>query len=302
MNIADIKGREILDSRGTPTVEVEILLSNGIRGHAAVPSGASTGENEALELRDMDKRRYNGKGVQKAVENIRTKIAPRLKGMCVFNQREIDHAMIELDNSDNSPGWKFAEYEMKGVPVRIELGPRDIENGQCVTVTRHNREKEFVSLDGLADTIKARNITWVGIESAPQMKRYYRADGELEICDALGYDFQPFDLAVCFLSLMFFPKDKRRDWLVKLIEKAKFGGAVIVVDKEEPKGGVLSTALHRFIMSSKAKTTPAEQIMAKEFSLGGIQRPLARDSLQSFGATEIFRCGDFAAWVIEKKW
>lgn len=101
MNIADIKGREILDSRGTPTVEVEILLSNGIRGHAAVPSGASTGENEALELRDMDKRRYNGKGVQKAVENIRTKIAPRLKGMCVFNQREIDHAMIELDNSDN---------------------------------------------------------------------------------------------------------------------------------------------------------------------------------------------------------
>ena len=81
MKIAEIKGREILDSRGNPTVEVDVILESGIMGRASVPSGASTGEHEALELRDGDKTRYGGKGVLKAVENINTLIAPALKGM-----------------------------------------------------------------------------------------------------------------------------------------------------------------------------------------------------------------------------
>ena len=76
MKIAEIKGREILDSRGNPTVEVDVILESGIMGRASVPSGASTGEHEALELRDGDKTRYGGKGVLKAVENINTLIAP----------------------------------------------------------------------------------------------------------------------------------------------------------------------------------------------------------------------------------
>ena len=80
MKIKEIKGREILDSRGNPTVEVEVLLENGVRGRASVPSGASTGEHEALELRDGDKSRYGGKGVLKAVENINRIIAPALVG------------------------------------------------------------------------------------------------------------------------------------------------------------------------------------------------------------------------------
>ncbi len=101
MNIIETKGREILDSRGTPTIEVEVTLSNGITGRAAVPSGASTGENEALELRDNDDVRYKGKGVQKAVDNINKKIAPVIKGMCVLAQRDIDSAMIKLDGSEN---------------------------------------------------------------------------------------------------------------------------------------------------------------------------------------------------------
>ena len=99
MEIIKITGREILDSRGNPTVEVDVLLASGIMGRAAVPSGASTGENEALELRDGDKKRYLGKGVLKAVENINTKIAPALMGMSVLEQRAIDKKMIALDGT-----------------------------------------------------------------------------------------------------------------------------------------------------------------------------------------------------------
>ena len=99
MKISKVHAREILDSRGNPTVEVEVTLENGIMGRASVPSGASTGENEALELRDGDKSRYLGKGVQKAVENVNTIIAPHVEGMCVFNQRALDNRMLELDGT-----------------------------------------------------------------------------------------------------------------------------------------------------------------------------------------------------------
>lgn len=99
MKIEKIHAREILDSRGNPTVEVEITLENGVMGRAAVPSGASTGENEALELRDGDKARYGGKGVLKAVENVNTIIAPALQGDCVFDQRALDHKMLALDGT-----------------------------------------------------------------------------------------------------------------------------------------------------------------------------------------------------------
>ena len=99
MKIEKVHAREILDSRGNPTVECEVTLENGVMGRAAVPSGASTGENEALELRDGDKGRYLGKGVLKAVENVNNIIAPALKGDCVFNQRAIDMKMLELDGT-----------------------------------------------------------------------------------------------------------------------------------------------------------------------------------------------------------
>lgn len=101
MKIKEIKGREILDSRGTPTVEVEIELENGTRGLASVPSGASTGENEAIELRDNEETRYNGNGVLRAIRNINEEIAPSLIGFSIFCQREIDKRMIELDATEN---------------------------------------------------------------------------------------------------------------------------------------------------------------------------------------------------------
>lgn len=99
MRIENIVAREILDSRGNPTVEVDVILESGVTGRAAVPSGASTGENEALELRDGDKSRYGGKGTLQAVQNVNTIIGPALKGLSALEQRRIDLRMIELDGT-----------------------------------------------------------------------------------------------------------------------------------------------------------------------------------------------------------
>ncbi|MDR2868137.1 MAG: phosphopyruvate hydratase, partial [Bacteroidales bacterium] len=99
--IIEIIGREILDSRGNPTVEVDVYTSAGIMGRAAVPSGASTGVHEAVELRDGDKTYYDGKGVLKAVDNVNTVIAEELVGMDVSKQAEIDQLMIQLDGTEN---------------------------------------------------------------------------------------------------------------------------------------------------------------------------------------------------------
>src|SRR6516165_5356928 len=100
-SIADIHAREILDSRGNPTVEADVSLGDGSMGRAAVPSGASTGEHEAVELRDGDKQRYLGKGVLQAVENVNVAIAGALQGADATRQSEIDEAMLELDGTPN---------------------------------------------------------------------------------------------------------------------------------------------------------------------------------------------------------
>src|SRR5664279_4141305 len=94
--IETVHGREILDSRGNPTVEVDVILENGAIGRAGVPSGASTGENEACELRDGDAKRYGGKGTLKAVDNVNKKIAPEVIGMDARDQEEVDAIMIKL--------------------------------------------------------------------------------------------------------------------------------------------------------------------------------------------------------------
>ncbi len=99
MRIIQVTGREILDSRGNPTIEAEVVLESGVIGTAAVPSGASTGENEALELRDGDPKRYGGKGVLKAAANINDKIAPAIIGMSALEQRAIDKVMLDLDGT-----------------------------------------------------------------------------------------------------------------------------------------------------------------------------------------------------------
>jgi enolase len=115
--IIQIFAREILDSRGNPTVEVETMLGCGVAGRAAVPSGASTGAFEAVELRDGDKKRYMGKGVQKAVENVNTFIAPELEGMDAIYQKEIDRAMIDLDGTKNKS--KMGANAILGVSLSV---------------------------------------------------------------------------------------------------------------------------------------------------------------------------------------
>src|SRR5512141_1512430 len=99
--IQDIQAREILDSRGNPTIEVDVTLASGAQGSAAVPSGASTGEHEAVELRDGDKDRYLGKGCKKAVENVDGPIAEHILGLEGLAQTELDAALIALDGTDN---------------------------------------------------------------------------------------------------------------------------------------------------------------------------------------------------------
>src|ERR1700704_4021876 len=121
-----IQGRQILDSRGNPTVEVDVILEDGTVGRAAVPSGASTGEHEACELRDGDKKSYVGKGVLNAVENVNSKIAPELIGLDPRDQEAIDHLMIELDGTPNKS--KLGANAILGVSMAVakaaaELSP-----------------------------------------------------------------------------------------------------------------------------------------------------------------------------------
>src|SRR5256885_6631646 len=117
VSIEFIQGRQVLDSRGNPTVEVDVILDDGTLGRAAVPSGASTGEHEAVELRDDDKKKWLGKGVSKAVENVNTRIAPELIGMDPRDQEAIDQLMVELDGTPNKA--KLGANAILGVSMAV---------------------------------------------------------------------------------------------------------------------------------------------------------------------------------------
>ncbi len=125
--IVSINGRQILDSRGNPTIEVEVQTEKGGDGRAAVPSGASTGQHEAVELRDNNKDRYLGKSVEQAVENVNGLIANQIRGSSVFDQSIIDHKMIEMDNTDNKS--KLGANAMLGVSLAVAKAAAD-ELGQ----------------------------------------------------------------------------------------------------------------------------------------------------------------------------
>lgn len=115
--IKSVHARQILDSRGNPTVEVDVTTESGLLGRASVPSGASTGSREALELRDGDKSRFLGKGVQKAIDNVNKLIAPKLVGLNVFDQRGIDHLMLEIDGTENKE--KLGANAILGVSMAV---------------------------------------------------------------------------------------------------------------------------------------------------------------------------------------
>src|SRR5437764_10272691 len=125
-SIAEIIGREILDSRGNPTIEVDVRLESGALGRAAVPSGASTGEHETWELRDGDKNRYGGKGVTKAVANVNGKIADAIKGMNARDQAKIDNGLVELDGSTNKKN--LGANALLGVSLAVAHAAAAAEN------------------------------------------------------------------------------------------------------------------------------------------------------------------------------
>src|ERR1700729_1000299 len=122
-SIEFIQGRQILDSRGNPTVEVDVLLEDGTLGRAAVPSGASTGEHEACELRDDDKKRWVGKGVSKTVKNVNTTIAPELIGLDPRDQEAVYQLMIELDGTPNKA--KLRANAILGVSMAVARAAAD---------------------------------------------------------------------------------------------------------------------------------------------------------------------------------
>src|SRR5690554_4660180 len=124
--IIDVYAREVIDSRGNPTIEVEVTTESGAFGRALVPSGASTGEHEAVELRDGDKTRYLGKGVLKAVENVNEIIGPAILGESVFEQNLIDKRMIELDGTKNK--GKLGANAILGVSIAVAKAAADLLN------------------------------------------------------------------------------------------------------------------------------------------------------------------------------
>ncbi len=145
--IIDVYAREVLDSRGNPTVEVEVYTESGAFGRAIVPSGASTGEHEAVELRDGDKSRYLGKGVVNAVNNVNEIIAPEIVGFDVTDQAGIDRAMIELDGTPNK--GKLGANAILGVSMAVAHAAADFRRSsiiplpwwiQCKTITNSNDE------------------------------------------------------------------------------------------------------------------------------------------------------------------
>ena len=133
LEIVDVLAREILDSRGNPTVEVEVTLDNGVMGRAAVPSGASTGIYEACELRDGDKGRYLGKGVQKAVENVNGEIAEALVGLNALDQPSIDKLLIELDGTPNKT--RLGANAMLGVSLAVAKAAAMATACPCTTIS-----------------------------------------------------------------------------------------------------------------------------------------------------------------------
>ena len=147
--IEHIHAREVLDSRGNPTVEVEVILADGAYGRAIVPSGASTGEHEALELRDGDKSRYGGKGVLKAVEAVNLQLADALRGMSALNQKEVDELMIALDRDPNGARQTLAtlvdEAQAAELPDAV-LSALEAYGAACVRARAQGGEEAGMAL------------------------------------------------------------------------------------------------------------------------------------------------------------
>jgi len=192
--------------------------------------------------------------------------------------------------------------------VREQLPWYDLTTGIVSHVARHYIPHDGLVYDigastgncgrAMAGTIKSRGAKLVAIDSQDSMRKLYSGPGEFIVADAIEFDFQPFDFAVCFLSVMFMPVSKRGKFLADLRGKIKPGGALLVFDKCAPVQGYPASIMSRLALAGKiAAKVEAREILAKEMSLAGIQRPLVPDETK--GGIEIFRFGDFAGWIFE---
>lgn len=194
--------------------------------------------------------------------------------------------------------------------VREQLPWYELVTGAVAHIARHYIPKGGLVYDigastgnigrALKETLSARKAQLIGIEASAEMCAKYDAPGELVQIDALDYRFQPYDLAICYLVLMFMPVEKRPAFIDMLKSLIKPGGALLIVDKCEAASGYEATVFWRLTLAGKvAAGTDAQSIIAKELSLGGVQRPLDPAMLGD-EASLWFRFGDFAGWLITK--
>lgn len=197
--------------------------------------------------------------------------------------------------------------------VRQQLPWYDLATGLVAHIVRHFLPEGGLLYDigcstgnleaSLGTILKSRGATIVPIDNSPEMTTLYRGAAEVQIANAQDVEYEDYDVAVCFLVLMFLSPEDRQKLIDKLRLKVKRGGCLIIVDKTQMMGGYLSTVMHRATIAGKAASgTPHDEIVAKELSLAGVQRPLPHKYLdyRLASATEVFRFGEFAGWVYEK--
>jgi tRNA (cmo5U34)-methyltransferase len=194
--------------------------------------------------------------------------------------------------------------------VREQLPWYDLVTGAVAHIARHYIPKNGLVYDigastgnigqAIEETIIERKAKLVGIESSAEMCALYKAPGELVQIDALDYRYQPYDLAICYLVLMFLPIGKRQEFIDYLKSLIKPGGALLIVDKCEAASGYEATVFWRLTLAGKiAAGVDAKSVIEKELSLSGVQRPLDPAMLGA-EAVQWFRFGDFAGWIVTK--
>lgn len=194
--------------------------------------------------------------------------------------------------------------------VREQLPWYDLVTGAIAHIARHYIPKGGMVYDigastgnigrAIAETLKERKANLIGIEESAEMCTLYDAPGELVQINALDYRFQPYDLAICYLVLMFLPVERRKAFIDDLRACIKPGGALLIVDKCEASSGYEATVFWRLTLAGKvAAGVDAASVIAKELSLSGVQRPLDPAMLGE-NASLWFRFGDFAGWIITR--
>ncbi|MBN1895133.1 phosphopyruvate hydratase [bacterium] len=297
--ITDVHAREILDSRGNPTIEVDVVLECGILGRAAIPSGASTGENEAVELRDGDKTRYLGKGVTRAVENVNESIAEEVVGMDCLYQAEIDQMMIELDGTPNkgnlganailgvSLAVAKAAAEYSGLPLYRYIGG---VNAKVLPVPMMN----IVNAGSHSDAPVAFQEFMIRPVGAPNFKEALRMGAE--IFHSLKKVLKDRGLSTAVgdeggFAPKFTGTEDVLDSIVKAIEKAGYKPGQDVMLALDPaasaffKNGVYDYTV--FEGDKGAKRTPAEQVdyfaqLVKKYPIDSIEDGMAENDWDGF--------------------